>query len=241
MVNRAQLYEYRGNCCSQCGKSVEEMVERYGTFNRMFEFHHIDPDQKHPEYSALMQRTLSAEQIEEIDKCILLCRDCHGIVHAQNTQGSIVIRSYVGDRVSTQELRGWFVADGVDETLTLMSNERNLLQPCFVTLGSGAVEEYFVLELMQEDRLTNWVRNLEAHQRIEIVSASDGRLLLEIVHEAEKRANVRMTLGLPMLALDFDVTEGNSAYLWLRNGMVLTKEGNLYSEGEIRFPFNIQV
>lgn len=241
MANRVQLCKYRGNSCAQCGKSVEEMVARYGTFNRMFEFHHVDPDQKHSEYSAVMQRTLSAEQIEEVDKCILLCRNCHGIVHAQNIEGSIVIRSCIGDRVSTQELKGWFVADGVDRTLKFMSNERNLLQPCFVTLGSGGAEEYFVLELMQEDRLINWISNLEAHHKIGIVSAFDGRLLLEIVHEAEKRANVRMALGLPILAMDFDITEGDSSYLWLRNGMVLTKEGDLYSEGEIRFLLNVQV
>jgi|GEM_PF-6704256 len=188
-----------------------------------------------------MQRTISAEQIEEIDKCLLLCRECHGIVHAQNIEGSIIIRASIGDRVASQELKGWFIADGVDKTRKFMSNERNLLQPCFVTHGSGEVEEYFVLELMQQHRLLNWLSNLEAHQRIEIVSASDGRLLLEIVYEAEKRANVCIALGLPILAMDFDVTEGDSSYLWLRNGMVLTKEGNLYSEGEIRFPWNIQV
>jgi len=44
MANRAQLYKYRGDHCSHCGKSVKEMVERYSTFNRMFEFHHVDPD-----------------------------------------------------------------------------------------------------------------------------------------------------------------------------------------------------
>jgi len=152
MANRTQLYKYRGNCCSHCGKSVEEVVARYGTFNRMFEFHHIDPEQKHPKYSALMQRTLSAEQIEEIDKCLLLCRDCHGIIHAQNIEGSITIRSSIGSRVASQKLKGWFIADSLDKTLRFMSNERNLLQPCFVSLGAGEREKYFILELMQEDR-----------------------------------------------------------------------------------------
>jgi hypothetical protein len=187
-----------------------------------------------------MQRTLSAEQIEEVDKCFILCRYCHGIVHSQDIKGSIVIRSSIEGRVVSQELKGWFVNDNVDKTLKFMSNERNLLQPCFVTLGSGEAEEYFILELMQKNCLLNWLSNLESHQRIEIVSASDGKLLLDIVYEVESRANIRMALGLPIFAMNFDVTEGSSVYLWLRNGMVLTKEGSLHSEGEIQFLLNIQ-
>lgn len=241
MTNRAQLYKYRGDHCSHCGRSVEDMVARYGTFDRMFEFHHVDQERKHHQYSALMQRTISAEQIEEVDKCLLLCRECHGIVHAQDIEGSIVIRASIISRVVSQELRGWFVADGLDGTLCFMSNDRNLLQPCLVTLGGGEPEEYFVLELIQENRLFDWIRSIETHQRIEVVSLPNRRLLLEISHMAERRANVRMALGLPILAMDFDVSEGKSSYLWLRNGMVLTKEGDLYSEGEIQFDLYIQV
>ncbi|MCG7567857.1 hypothetical protein MHM95_16415 [Pseudoalteromonas sp. CnMc7-15] len=241
MANRSQLYEYRGNRCSQCGKSVKEMVARYRTFNRMFEFHHVDPSEKHPQYSALMNRTLSAEQIEEVDKCVLLCRECHGIVHAQNIDGSIEIKSRIDNREVVQNIAGWFVVDGVDKTLTFISNDRILLQPCLVTIGAGEPAEYFVLELMQEDRMLNWLHDLEAHHRIEVISAADGTLLLEIVSVAEKLANVRMALGFPLLAMEFDVTEGDSSYLWLRNGMVLTKEGKLYCEGEISFPLNIRV
>jgi hypothetical protein len=241
MANREQLYKYLGNSCSHCGKSVEEMVARYGTFNRMFEFHHVDMDQKHSQYSKLMQRTISAEQIEEVDKCLLLCRDCHGIIHAQNIEGSIEIRSSIGGRVVPQELVGWFIIDDVDKTIKFISNERNLLQPCLVKLGTATAEEFFVLELMQEGRIVEWLKALDVHKKIEIMSASDSRLLLEIVHEDNIRANVRMALGFPILGMDFDVSEGDSSYLWLRNGMVLTKEGELYSEGEIRFPVNLTV
>lgn len=237
MANRAQLYEYRGNQCSHCGKSVEEMVTRYGTFNRMFEFHHMDPSEKHPQYSALMNKTLSAEQIEEVDKCVLLCRECHGIIHAQNIDGFIEIESKIQNRYVTQKLNGWFVADGIDKSLTFISNERNLLQPCLVTLGSGKSKEYFVLELMQEHRMYNWLRELEVHQQIQVVSAFNDTLLLGVVSVGEKVAKVRMRLGFPLFAMDFDVSEGDTSYFWIRNGIVLTREGKLYSEGEIQFPF----
>lgn len=241
MANRAQLYKYRGDRCSHCGKSVNEMVARYGTFNRMFEFHHADPRTKHAEYEALMRRVISAEQIEEVDKCILLCRDCHGIVHSQNKEGSIVISSTINGRSVSQKLHGWFVLDTVDRTLRFMSNDRNMLHPCRATLGEGPPEDYFVLELIQEDRLLNWLRSIEVHKRIEVVSLPDCECLLEICHKSGNYVQVRMALGLPILAMDFEVFEGNSSYLWLRNGMVLTKEGELYSEGEVRFPMNLRI
>ncbi|MCZ2808748.1 MAG: hypothetical protein O2V44_05285 [Candidatus Bathyarchaeota archaeon] len=217
------------------------MVARYGTFNRMFEFHHADPGTKHTEYQALMKRVISTEQIEEVDKCILLCRDCHGIVHAQDIEGSIEIRSIINARVVSQKLHGWFVVDNVDRTLRFMSNGRNLLQPCRVTLGDGPLEDYFVLELLQERRLSNWLNSIAVHKRIEVISLPDGECLLEAYHESGNSVQVRMALGLPIFAMDFEVSEGSSSYLWLRNGMILTKEGELYSEGEVRFPMNLRV
>lgn len=241
MANRAQLYRYRGNHCAHCGMPVEEMVSRYGTFDRMFELHHVEPQAKHPQYSALMQRTISAEQIEEVDKCVLLCRECHGIVHAQDIEGSIVIQREIGDRVVSQELKGWFVVDGVDRTMTFLSNERSLIQPCLVTLGRTEPEEHLVLELMQDDRLINWLRDIETLQRIEVVSLPDGELLLEINYKEGRQAAVKMALGLPLFAMDLDVSEGDSSYLWLRNGMLLTKEGRVITEGMINFPLKYHV
>ncbi|WP_297894736.1 hypothetical protein [Shewanella sp.] len=241
MANRALLYKYRGDRCSHCGKSVNEMVARYGTFNRMFEFHHADPGTKHVEYQALMKRAISTEQIEEVDKCMLLCRDCHGIVHSQNIEGSIEIQSTINGRVVSQQLHGWFVVDNVDRTMRFMSNDRNMLQPCRVTLGDGPSEDYFVLELVQEHCLLNWFKSIADHKRIEVISLPDGEFLLEVYHETGNRVQVRMALGLPIFTMNFEVSEGNSSYLWLRNGMVLTKEGDLYSSGEVRFPINLQV
>lgn len=241
MANRAQLYKYRGDYCSHCGKSVEEMMARYGTFNRMFEFHHVEPEQKHSDYTALMKRTISVEQIEEVDKCLLLCRDCHGIIHAQNNQGSIVVSSTIEGRSVSQKLKGWFVADNLEGTLRFVSNDRNLLVPCQVTLGEVEPEGYFILELMQDERLLEWLRDIESHKSIKVVSLPNQELLLEISFESEKRVNVRMALGLPIFAMNFDVSEGNLSYLWLRNGIVLSKEGELYSRGDIRFPLDLGI
>ncbi|MEX2174200.1 MAG: hypothetical protein WD872_07550, partial [Pirellulaceae bacterium] len=78
-ANRRQLYEYKGDRCGYCGRPVQEMIEEFGGFERIFEFNHIEPAKKHPDYDNLIRRTISTEQLDEIDKCVLLCRVCHGI------------------------------------------------------------------------------------------------------------------------------------------------------------------
>jgi hypothetical protein len=44
------------------------------------DFHHIDPNKK--EYSISDLKTYSFDKLKvELDKCILVCRNCHGELH----------------------------------------------------------------------------------------------------------------------------------------------------------------
>ena len=60
------------------------MLNRYGVINKVFEFHHLDPSKKHPKYDKLIQRVVSAEQLDELAKCILLCERCHVVLHGHH-------------------------------------------------------------------------------------------------------------------------------------------------------------
>ena len=61
---------YKGGCCSRCG---------YNKSMRALQFHHIDPSQKD---FAISKVTRSWENIkDELDKCVLLCANCHLEVH----------------------------------------------------------------------------------------------------------------------------------------------------------------
>jgi 5-methylcytosine-specific restriction endonuclease McrA len=66
--------EYKGGKCERCGycKSLKAM-----------EFHHIDPTQK--DFGiGYKGRTRSWEVVKaELDKCILLCANCHREVHEE--------------------------------------------------------------------------------------------------------------------------------------------------------------
>ncbi len=75
--NRKKSREYiqeakKGKCCSRCGWSEHPCA---------LDFHHTDPSTKHKDI-AVMAQTYSIKQIqEEIDKCILVCANCHRILH----------------------------------------------------------------------------------------------------------------------------------------------------------------
>lgn len=72
---KLDMCEYKGNKCQHCGKKVT----RYSA--AAFDFHHVDGQDK--EYSpADMVMMRWSKIIKELDKCILLCSNCHRIHHA---------------------------------------------------------------------------------------------------------------------------------------------------------------
>lgn len=73
------LIQYKGGKCQICG---------YNKCNSALEFHHIEPQQKDFSISG---GTKSFENLKpEVDKCILVCANCHREIHA----GLINIKKY---------------------------------------------------------------------------------------------------------------------------------------------------
>lgn len=68
---KLEAIEYLGGKCSDCG----------GEFHiASYDFHHIKPSEKEHKPSSLM--TCSKERLyKELDKCILLCANCHRVHH----------------------------------------------------------------------------------------------------------------------------------------------------------------
>jgi len=74
---RQLALEYKGGKCSICG---------YNKCFKALEFHHLESDQKDFGISA-KGYTRSWKAIkEELNKCILLCANCHREVHEGSTQ-----------------------------------------------------------------------------------------------------------------------------------------------------------
>lgn len=69
---KIQAIEYKGGRCSICG---------YKKCQAALEFHHLDPSQKDFSIAYLKMYSFSDLVKSELDKCILLCANCHREQH----------------------------------------------------------------------------------------------------------------------------------------------------------------
>ena len=85
---KRKCVEYKGGSCIICG---------YNKCNAALEFHHLDPNEKDFEISSKL--TSSWEKIQqELDKCILVCSNCHGEIH---------------EGLHTNLMHGWSSGEGI--------------------------------------------------------------------------------------------------------------------------------
>lgn len=78
---REMAVEYKGGMCARCG---------YNRCAEALEFHHTDLTKKDFGISA-RGYTRSWERVKkELDKCVMLCANCHREIHTQKLQPSLV-------------------------------------------------------------------------------------------------------------------------------------------------------
>lgn len=63
--------QYLGGICSDCKQDFHPAV---------YEFHHTDPETKDRDPSKMLQLSW-AKVTAELDKCVLLCANCHRLTH----------------------------------------------------------------------------------------------------------------------------------------------------------------
>lgn len=231
MVGRAQLYKYKGDKCSSCGMSVQEMLHRYGTFERMFDLHHIEPSTKDPNYKNIIRQQLSAKQIEEIDKCALLCGSCHSILHAQNITVKLKLSIIIDGREVTQTFLGWVILDLESKLARFVTNQQCLLQPCIVTFANSDPQVLCCIEIEKSANLLYWLHNAEELGRIDILSYTTKESLMIIEPDGPKRVRVQQKIGFPVTAINMATDGSKKDNLWFRNGYVLIKNGEIHTEG----------
>lgn len=70
--HRIKAVECKGGKCRLCG---------YNRCKRSMDFHHVDPATKSFEIGPNWQRSWKVLEVE-LDKCVLVCANCHGEIHA---------------------------------------------------------------------------------------------------------------------------------------------------------------
>ena len=75
---RQRAVEYKGGKCELCG---------YSKCIASLDFHHKDPNEKDPNFKTA--RNWKWDRMKrEVDKCMLLCKNCHGELHyKEETEG----------------------------------------------------------------------------------------------------------------------------------------------------------
>lgn len=68
--------EYKGGKCEQCNNIYP---------NCCYDFHHIDPSKKEFTISRAKCYKFNQKIKNELDKCMLLCANCHRIIHDKST------------------------------------------------------------------------------------------------------------------------------------------------------------
>lgn len=73
---RLLAVRYLGGACQECG---------YNQYTCSLDIHHIDSTKKDPNFNA-MRGWSETRILQELQYCILLCKNCHAAVHANKLQ-----------------------------------------------------------------------------------------------------------------------------------------------------------
>lgn len=84
---KKKCVEYKGGSCVICN---------YNKCMGALEFHHLDPNEKDFSISNLKKYKFSKIVISELDKCILLCSNCHRELHS----GLVVVPLGIEPRIT---------------------------------------------------------------------------------------------------------------------------------------------
>lgn len=79
---KEKLVEAHGGACKNCG---------YNKCKRALQFHHLDPESKKFSISAFSSCMNYSKLLEESNKCILLCANCH----AEIEDGCLKVKDFI--------------------------------------------------------------------------------------------------------------------------------------------------
>jgi len=79
---RRDALDYKGGSCIVCD---------YNKCMSTLEFHHLDPNKKEFQISSKLHSRSWKNIVKELDKCVLVCSNCHREIH----EGVTDIKEYI--------------------------------------------------------------------------------------------------------------------------------------------------
>jgi hypothetical protein len=236
-ADRFQLYDYAGGKCCFCGRDIQESLDRYGTVKGQFEFNHIDPKKKHPDYDNLIQRKLSSEQLDEIDKCVLMCRTCHGLLHAQRISAKAVLRLRVGHLRRQQTYRACGIADFREKRFVFASDQDDELA-LFTAQYPKTPPRLMIKRDVEKQFLCDLLPCTKQHGSL-LIRDINRTPLLRVDRLDSDHFQIEMDVRCPLFQMELHGEPGEPR-VWVRNGRAVTADGEVMKEGVItlyRLPY----
>jgi translation initiation factor IF-2 len=73
---KRKCVEYKSGKCVKCGRISEN--------DAIFDFHHLDPNKKEFNLTTASVAKMPWDEVKkELDKCVLICSNCHRLEHSQ--------------------------------------------------------------------------------------------------------------------------------------------------------------
>lgn len=82
LAKKLALIEFLGGSCQRCHRTCHPAA---------YHFHHTDPSTKEFDWNRLQRRSIK-NILREIQKCVLICGECHAIEHGASTASAEVTR-----------------------------------------------------------------------------------------------------------------------------------------------------
>jgi hypothetical protein len=179
----------------------------------------------------VIRRRISTEVLDELDKCVLLCSECHGILHGQNGEFEGNSKGEFSDgTVVEQSLKGQVVFE-VDpstndvKSFHLFSKPGSTFITFHVLIGDGKPQIYSGNDLEKDGVLPNLLLSTKTQGTLEIRDIH-GRRMLSARKKDDQSFQLEFDIRFsPMKCMLTD--EAGEAFTWVRNGMLIPKEGDI--------------
>lgn len=132
---------------------------------------------------------------------------------------------------ATQRFKGQAIVDLKENHFTFLTNERMLLNPYHVKIGASKPRTLFGIQLERENFLISFLKNINKSKTIKIFFWGTHNIAMEAEYICGRNIILKHDISFPGFTAELMGNKGDSPAIWIRNGIALTKEGEIIKSG----------